>query len=198
MHPLALLNCSLFCAANRSGVLGTVVLFSAGDAEAGVVFDGENVETCERVLVQDLEAADVGFRADPDTPAQPVVAQVLSLLRTLLHSDEVSQALRLANSERLAGDVRAMVWLRVLSQSLMAVLQLSVHCSDTVVAACQEADVVAHVLPELLEVAMCPIQIPALITAQVRTILRLLRVDLPRNVWGRATWGWSDYPGDLV
>lgn len=190
MHTPEVLNDPLYCAANRSGVLGTVVLFSAGDAEAGVVFDGENVETCERVLVQDLEAADVGFRADPDTPAQPVVAQVLSLLRALLHSDEVSQALSLADSERLAGDVRAMVWLRVLSQSLMAVLQLSVHCSDTLVAACQEADVVTHVLPELLEVAMCPIQIPALITAQVGIILILLRVDLPRNAWGRATWGW--------
>lgn len=148
-------------------MLGTVVLFSAGDAEAGVVFDGENVETCERVLVRDLEAADVGFRTDPDTPAQPVVAQVLSLLGTLLHSDEVSQALTLTDSERLTGDVSAMVWLRVLSQSLMAVLQLSVHCSDTVVAACQEADVVAHVLPKLLEVAVCPILIPALITAEV-------------------------------
>lgn len=184
MHAPELLDRSLSCVPDRSGVLGTVVLFSAGDAEAGVVFDGENVETCERVLVRDLEAADVGFLADPDTPAQPVVAQVLSLLGTLLHSDEVSQALKLAESESLIGDVRAMVWLRVLSQCLMAVLQLSVHCSDTVVAACQEADVVSNVMPELLEVAVRPIEIPALITAQVRTILKLEGVHLLRDAWG--------------
>lgn len=172
-----------------------MVLFSAGDAEAGVVFDGENIETCERVLVRDLEAADVGFRADPDTPAQPVVAQVLSLLGALLHSDEVSQALKITDSEGLTGDVRAMVWLRVLSQSLMAVLQLSVHCSDTVVAACQEADVVAHVLPELLEVAVCPIQIPALITAQVRIIFETPKCrsaqKCPEMPGGEQPWaGW--------
>lgn len=153
---------------NRAGVRGTVVLFAAGDAEAGVVFDGENVEACERVLVRDLEAAGVGFRADPDTPAQPVVAQLLSLLGALLHSDNVSQALKIAGSEGMACDDDALVWLRVLSQSLMAVLHLSVHCSDTVVAACQDGDVVAHILPQLLEVALCPIQLPALITAQVR------------------------------
>lgn len=153
---------------NRSGVRGTVVLFAAGDAEAGVVFDGENVETCERVLVRDLEAAGVGFRADPDTPAQPVVAQLLSLLGALLHSDDVSQALKIADSEGVTCDDGALVWLRVLSQSLMAVLHLSVHCSDTVVAACQDGDVVAHILPQLQEVALCPIQLPALITTQVR------------------------------
>ncbi|CAM9107710.1 unnamed protein product, partial [Ectocarpus fasciculatus] len=144
---------------SKSGVRGTVVLFSAGDAEAGVVFDGENVENCERVLVRDLETAGVGFCADPDTPAQPVVAQLLSLLAALLHSNEVSQALKVV-------DAGAMVWLRVLSQCLMAVLQLSVQCSDAVVAACREGDVVANVLPHLLEVAVCPVQLPALITAQ--------------------------------
>lgn len=144
-----------------------MVLFSAGDAEAGVVFDGENVETCERVLVGDLEAAGIGFQADPDTPAQPVVAQLLALLGALLHSDEVSQAFKAAGSDGIASGGHALMWLRVLSQSLMAVLQLSVHCSDTVVAACQDGDVVANVLPQLLEVAVCPIQLPALITAQV-------------------------------
>lgn len=147
---------------------GTVVLFAAGDAEAGVVFDGENVETSERVLVRDLEAAGVGFRADPDTPAQPVVAQLLSLLGALLHSDNVSQALEIAGLEGMACDEHALVWRRVLSQSLMAVLHLCMHCSDTVVAACQDGDVVAQVLPRLLEVALCPIQLPALITVQVR------------------------------
>ncbi|CAN0572919.1 unnamed protein product, partial [Ectocarpus sp. 12 AP-2014] len=70
---------------SKSGVRGTVVLFSAGDAEAGVVFDGENVENCEKVPVRDLETAGEGFCADPDTPAQPVVAQLLSLLAALLH-----------------------------------------------------------------------------------------------------------------
>lgn len=150
---------------------GTVVLFSAGDAEAGVVFDGENVENCERVLVRDLETAGVGFCADPDTPAQPVVAQLLSLLAVLLHSNEVSQALKIV-------DARAMVWLRVLSQCLMAVLQLSVQCSDAVVAACREGDVVANVLPHLLEVAVCPVQLPALITAQVQ-ILRVGLANMP-------------------
>lgn len=146
---------------------GTVVLFSAGDAEAGVVFDGENVETCERVQVRDLEAAGIGFRADPDTPAQPVVAQLLTLLGNLLHSDDVSQAFKAAGSDGLAYG-HSLMWLRVLSQCLMAVLQLTVHCSDTVIAACQDGDVVANVLPQLLEVAVCPIQLPALITVQVR------------------------------
>eukprot|EP00903_Cladosiphon_okamuranus_P019656 g18070.t4 len=153
---------------SKSGVRGTVILFAAGDAEAGVVFDGENIETCERVLVGDLEAAGVGLRADPDTPAQPVVAQLLSLLGALLHSDDVSQALKMAGSPGMTCDDGALVWLRVLSQSMMAVLHLSVHCSDTVVAACrdQDGDLVAHILPHLLEVALCPIQVPALITAQ--------------------------------
>lgn len=159
-----------FFALYRSGVRGTVILFAAGDAEAGVVFDGQNFETCERVLVRDLEAAGVGFRADPDTPAQPVVAQLLSLLGALLHSDDVSQARRIAGSEGMTCDDGALVWLRVLSQSLMAVLHLSMHCSDTVVAACQDGDVVAHILPQLLEVALVPIQLPALITAQVRCV----------------------------
>ncbi|CAM9591597.1 unnamed protein product, partial [Scytosiphon promiscuus] len=151
---------------SKSGVPGTVVLFSPGDAEAGVVFDGEIVETCETVPVRDLKAASVGFRADPDTPAQPVVAQLLSLLSALLHSDEVSQALRVAGSGALPSDVQAMIWLRMLSLSLMAYLQLSIHCGDAVVAACQEGDVVAHVLPQLRAVAVCPIQLPALLTGQ--------------------------------
>lgn len=169
---------------NRSGVRGTVVLFAAGDAEAGVVFDGENVETCERVLVGDLQAAGVGFRADPDTAAQPVVAQLLSLLGALLRSDDVSHALKMAGSPGMTCDDGALVWLRVLSQSMMAVLHLSVHCSDTVVAACQDqdGDVVAHILPHLLEVALCPIQVSALITAKVRycicVVLWPVSVDL--------------------
>lgn len=147
------------------------MLFSPGDTEAGVVFGGEVVETCERVLVRDLKAPGVGFRADPDTPAQPVVAQLLSLLGALLQSDEVSQALRVAGSGGMTFDGRAMIWLRMLSLSLMAVLQLSVHCGDAVVAACQEGDVVAHILPQLREVAVCPIQLPALLAGQVRTNL---------------------------
>lgn len=164
--PAAL--CFMSCR-SRSGVPGTVVLFSPGDAEAGVVFDGEVVENCEKVLARDLKAAGVGFRADPDTPAQPVVAQLLALLGALLHSDEVSQALRVTVSEGLASDDRAVIWLRMLSLSLMAVLQLSMHCGDAVVAACQEGDVVAHVLPRLREVAVCPIQLPALLAEQVRS-----------------------------
>lgn len=146
--------------------MGTVVQVSAGDAEAGVVFDGESVEACEKVLVQDLEATGVGFQADPDTPAQPVVAQLLSLLGALLQSDEVFRSLKTAGAERLGSDVRGMVWLRMLSQTIKAVLQLSVHCSDAVVAACEEGDVMTRVLPTLLQVAVCPIQLPALMTAQ--------------------------------
>lgn len=146
--------------------MGTVVQVSAGDAEAGVVFDGENVEACEKVRVQDLEATGVGFQADPDTPAQPVVAQLLSLLGALLQSEEVFQSLKAAGPERLGSDVRGMVWSRMLSQTLRAVLQLSVHCSDAVVAACEEGDVVTRVLPTLLQVAVCPIQQPALLTTQ--------------------------------
>lgn len=128
-----------------------------------MVFDGENVEVCESVPVQDLEVTGVGFEADPDTPAQPVVAQLISLLGALLHSNEVSHVLKMDDS-----GAHAMVWSRLLSQTLMAVLQLSVHCSDAVVAACQEGDVVAHVLPTLVEVAIRPVQLPALMTAQVR------------------------------
>lgn len=146
--------------------MGTVVQVSAGDAEAGVVFDGENVEACEKIRVQDLEATGVGFQADPDTPAQPVVAQLLSLLGALLQSDEVFRSLKTAGPERLGSDIRGMVWSRMLSQTLRAVLQLSVHCSDAVVAACEEGDVVTRVLPTLLQVAVCPIQLPTLMTAQ--------------------------------
>lgn len=154
-------------ARTRCGAYGTVVLFCPGDAEAGVVFDGENVEACEEVLVRDLEAVGVGFQADPDTPAQPVVAQLISLLGALLQSPDVSLALKVTDRETLSSNIAEVVWARVLSQTLRAVHQLAVHCSDAVVAACQEGDVGAQVLPTLLEVAICPIQLPALITAQV-------------------------------
>lgn len=152
----------------RSGALGTVVLFSAGDAEAGVVFDGGNIETCEKVLTRDLEATDIGFRTDPDTPAQPIVAQLLSLLDALLQSNNVSHALKAAGAESPDFNAAAMVWSRLLSQTLMAVLQLSAHCSDAVMAACQQGNGLANVLPALLRVAIRPVQVPALITAQVK------------------------------
>lgn len=172
----------------RSGTLGTIVVFCPGDAEAGVVFDGENVEACERVLARDLEAVGVCFQADPDTPAQPVVAQLLSLLGALLQSDEVAQALKTTRREERSLDSRRIMWSRVLSQTLMAVLQLAVHCSDAVVAACQEGDVVAHVLPALLEVAIRPIQLPALLTAQVLFVM-LLKTESARYSSFRASRG---------
>ena len=154
----------------RSGAVGTVVRFSAGDAEASVVFDDENVEGCESIPVKDLNVVRAGFEADPDTPAQPVVAQLLSLLGVLLRSDEVVQALEKAGLEVLDSGIPATMWSRLLSQTLMAVLHLSMHCSDALVAACQEGDAHAgaHVLPALLEVAVRPVKLPALITAQVR------------------------------
>lgn len=151
----------------RSGARGTVVVCSAGDAEAGVVFDGENVEVCERVLIGDLEAVGAGFEVDPDTPAQPVIAQLLALLTAVLSAEELTTALSATDPDVPSSDVPAMAWSRLLSQTLVAVLQLSVHCSDAVVAACQEGDVVAGVLPMLLQLAVCPIQLPALITAKV-------------------------------
>lgn len=132
-----------------------------------MVFDGQNVEGCERLPARDLEVVGAGFQTDPDTPAQPVIAQLLSLLGAVLSSEQVSQALSATNAEELKSGVPAMAWSRLLSQTLVAVLQLSVHCSDAVVAACQEGDVVAKVLPMLLRVAVCPIQLPALLTAQV-------------------------------
>lgn len=150
--------------------MGTVVSYASGDAEAKVVFDGENVEGCEAVLVKDLEVVHAGFEADPDTPAQPVVAQLLSLLGGLLRSNEVVEALG-TMEEGVTRTTRAMMWSRLLSQTLMAVLHLSMHCSDAVVAACQEGDAhtVAHLLPALLAVAVRPVELPALITAQVKT-----------------------------
>lgn len=159
------------CNADRSGARGTVIQCSAGAAEAGVVFDGQHVEGCERIPVCDLEVVGAGFQADPDTPAQPVIAQLLSLLRALLGSEEVAQALRTTDAEELRLDVPAMAWSRLLSQTLVAILQLSVHCNDALVAACQEGDVVAKVLPMLLQVAIRPIQLPTLVTAQVIVML---------------------------
>lgn len=131
------------------------------------MFDGQNVEGCEKVLVRDLEVVGAGFQADPDTPAQPVVAQLLSLLGALLASGEVTASMRTADPEELNFEIPAIAWSRLLSQTLVAVLQLSVHCSDAVVAACQEGDVVAQVLPKLLQMAVRPIPLPALITTQV-------------------------------
>lgn len=138
-----------------------------------MVFDGENVEACETVLVRDLQAAGVGFQTDPDTAAQPVVGQLLSLLGALLESEEVAHALTMADAGGLASGDRAMIWSRLLSQTLVAVLHLSNHCSDAVVAACQEGNVVGRVLPTLLEVAVRPVQLPSLITAQVLLLLLL-------------------------
>lgn len=155
------------CNADRSGARGTVIQCLAGAAEAGVLFDGQNVEGCERMPVRDLEVVGAGFEADPDTPAQPVIAQLLSLLQALLGSEEMAQALRTTDAEEPILDVPAVAWSRLLSQTLVAILQLSVYCSDAVVAACQEGDVVAKVLPMLLQVAVRPVQLPALLTAQV-------------------------------
>lgn len=150
--------------------MGTVVSFAAGDAEAKVVFDDDNVEGCEAVLVKDLEIVHAGFEADPDTPAQPVVAQLLSLLGGLLRSKDVVEALGKIEAGEEEGVTRTMKWSRLLSQTLMAVLHLSMHCSDAVVAACQEGDAhtVAHLLPALLAVAVRPVELPALITRQVK------------------------------
>lgn len=162
----------MFDSTKRSGALGTVVSFAAGDSEAKVVFDGENVEGCEAVLVKDLEVVHAGFEADPDTPAQPVVAQLLSLLGGLLRSKEVVEALEKIEpgAEGMARTTTAIMWSRLLSQTLKAVLHLSMHCSDAVVAACQEGDAhaVAHLFPALLAVAVRPVELPALITAQVK------------------------------
>lgn len=144
-----------------------------------MVFDGENVEASETVLVRDLQAAGVGFQTDPDTAAQPVVGQLLSLLGALLESEEVTQALKTTGAGGLASHAPAMIWSRLLSQTLVAVLQLSNHCSDAVVAACQEGDVVGRVLPTLLEVAVRPVQLPALITAQVVVTINIMFVVVP-------------------
>lgn len=143
------------------------MVISPGEAEAGVVFEGQNVEGCEIMLVADLEAVDAGFQTDPDTPAQPVVAQLVSLLEALLGSQELIRAMETTNPKEIFAGVSAMSWPRLLSQALVAILQLSSHCSDAVVAACQEGDVVSRLLPTLLQVAIRPVSLPALLTAQV-------------------------------
>lgn len=140
---------------------------SPGEAEAGVVFDGQQVEGCEKVLVSDLEVTGAGFQTDPDTPAQPVIAQLLSLLGALLGSKELTRAMKTTDPEEYCSDVPAIAWSRLLSQTLVAVSQLSVYCGDAVVAACLEGDVVSSLLPILLRVALCPVPLPALLTLQV-------------------------------
>ncbi|CAM9123344.1 unnamed protein product [Choristocarpus tenellus] len=159
---------------STSGAVGRVVQFSPGDAEAGVVFSGETIEGYEMVPTQDLEAVDVGMQSDPDTPAQPIVSQLIALVSSLLTwgVEEFSHG-RIKRG--IPGEVgkghtgmgsSSIALSRLLSQSLAALQQLSIHCSEAVVAACQEGEVMVGMLPKLLQVATEVVPLPSLLTVK--------------------------------
>ncbi|CAM9363904.1 unnamed protein product, partial [Discosporangium mesarthrocarpum] len=147
---------------SKSGALGSVVQFSAGDSDAGVIFTGENMEGYEMVPVHDLEAVDVGLRSDPDTSAQPILSQLISLLSTLLTSDN-NLSERGKQLARVCVGCYSPTLSRLLSLALAALQHLAVHCTESVVAACQE-EVVASILPALLRLATQSVPLPALVT----------------------------------